>query len=118
MTDNILTTGYVCKKALLTVVGVAAFVAPVALVAQNPPPRELPAVTTLPAFEEVSIRPNVSEGRGGRGGQFQPTRWISQNVTLKTILKSTFARQGAGGPNTALALLDSQVIGGPDWLDT
>ena len=118
MTNNILITGYVCKKVLLTVAGVAAFIAPVTLLAQNPPPRELPAVTTLPAFEEASIRPNITEGRGGRGGQFQPTRWISQNVTLKTIVKNTFARQGSGGPNTALPLLDSQVIGGPDWLDT
>ena len=108
------------KKALLTAAGVFAFIVPVAVGGRNPPPqaRDLPAAATLPAFEEASIRPNITEGRGGRGGQFQPTRWVSQNVTLKTILKNTFARQGAGGPNTALPLLDSQVIGGPDWLDT
>jgi hypothetical protein len=108
------------RKALLSAAGVVAFVAPVAVGGQNPPSqaRDLPAAATLPSFEEASIRPNVTEGRGGRGGQFQPTRWVSQNVTLKTILKNTFARQGAGGPNTALPLLDSQVIGGPDWLDT
>ena len=108
------------KPSLLTAAGVLAFIVPVAVNGQNAPsqPRDLPPAATLPAFEQVSIRPNVTEGRGGRGGQFQPTRWISQNVTLKTILKNTFARQGAGGPNTALPLLDSQVIGGPDWLDT
>ena len=120
MTNDIITTGTLCRNVLLTAAGMIAFIVPVAVGAQNPPPRarDLPAAATLPAFEEVSIRPNLSEGRGGRGGQFQPTRWISQNVTLKTILKNTFARQGAGGPNTSLPLLDSQVAGGPDWLDT
>jgi uncharacterized protein (TIGR03435 family) len=113
---NVTVTKRVWNQALLITAGAIAFVAPVTIVAQQP--RELPAAEPLPAFEEASIRPNVTEGRGGRGGQFQPTRWISQNVTLKTILKNTFARQGAGGPNTALPLLDSQVIGGPDWLDT
>jgi uncharacterized protein (TIGR03435 family) len=119
MTRDIITTGHLWKKALLTVAGIAAFIVPVAVLAQNPPPqaRDLPPAAALPSFEEASIRPNTTEGRGGRGGQFQPTRWVSQNVTLKTILKNTFARQGAGGPNTALPLLDSQVIGGPDWLD-
>ena len=114
------TTGRLWKKALLTTAGAIAFIAPIAVGAQNPPAqaRDLPPAATLPSFEEASIRPNVTEGRGGRGGQFQPTRWVSQNVTLKTILKNTFARQGAGGPTTALPLLDSQVIGGPDWLDT
>jgi len=113
---NVTVTKRVWNQALLITAGAIAFVAPVTIGAQQP--RDLPAAATLPAFEEASIRPNVTEGRGGRGGQFQPTRWISQNVTLKTILKNTFARQGAGGPNTALPLLDSQVIGGPDWLDT
>ena len=116
MTNVTVTTKRLWNTALLIAAGVIAFVIPVAVVAQQA--RDLPAVGTLPAFEEASIRPNITEGRGGRGGQFQPTRWVSQNVTLKTILKNTFARQGAGGPNTALPLLDSQVIGGPDWLDT
>ncbi len=122
MTKDIVITGTRCTHVLLTAAGVVAFIVQVALGAQNPPARaqarDLPAAATLPAFEEASIRPNITEGRGGRGGQFQPARWISQNVTLKTLLKNTFARQGAGGPNTALPLLDSQVIGGPDWLDT
>ena len=120
MTKDIVTMGTFCKNVLLTTATVVAFIVPVALGAQNPPSqaRDLPAASALPAFEEASIRQNITEGRGGRGGQFQPTRWISQNVTLKTILKNTFARQGAGGPNTALPLLDSQVAGGPDWLDT
>jgi uncharacterized protein (TIGR03435 family) len=119
MTNDTLTIGTL-RSIVLTIAGVAAFIAPVAIGAQSSPPqsRDLPALATLPAFEEVSIRPNNSEGRGGRGGQFQPTRWVSQNTTLKTILKNTFAKQGVGGPNTALPLLDSQVAGGPDWLDT
>jgi uncharacterized protein (TIGR03435 family) len=120
MATDTVHTGSMWKKALLTTAGVVAFITPVAVGVLNPPPqsRDLPAPETLPAFEEVSIRPNNSEVRGGRGGQFQPTRWIAQNLTLKTILKGTFAKQGVGGPNTALPLFDSQVIGGPDWLDT
>ena len=120
MTNDSVKTGKLWPKVLITTAGVVAFIAPIAVGAQNQPaqPRDLPAAATLPKFEEASIRPNITEGRGGRGGQFQPTRWISQNVTLKTILKNTFARQGSGGPNTALPLLDSQVIGGPEWLDT
>jgi uncharacterized protein (TIGR03435 family) len=119
MTNETVTPGSMWKKALLTMAGVVAFITPVAVGALNPPPqtRELAAPASLPAFEEVSIRPNDSAGRGGRGGQFQPTRWIAQNVTLKTILKGTFGRQGAGGPTTVVPLLDTQVIGGPDWLD-
>lgn len=120
MTNDTVTIRKSWERAVLTAAGMVAFMVPVAVGGQNPPPqsRDLPAAATLPAFEEASIRPNITEGRGGRGGQFQPTRWVSQNVTLKTILKNTFARQGVGGPNTALPLLDSQVIGGPDWLDT
>ena len=116
MTTVTSTTKRFWNTALLITAGVIAFVAPVAVGAQQA--RDLPVAGTLPAFEEASIRPNITEGRGGRGGQFQPTRWVSQNVTLKTIMKNTFARQGVGGPNTALPLLDSQVIGGPDWLET
>lgn len=120
MRNDTATARHAWKNAVLIAAGVVAFIVPVTVGGQNPPPqkRNLPAAATLPAFEEISIRPNSSEGRGGRGGQFQPTRLAMQNVTLKTIVKNTFARQGAGGPNTGLPLLDSQVIGGPDWLDT
>ena len=120
MTKESIPTGSAWKKALLTAAGIVAFVAPVAVGALNPPPhtRDLAAPATLPAFEEASIRVNTSPGQAGRGSGFQPTRWITQNLTLKTMLKQAFAKQGAGGPNTSVPLGDSQVIGGPDWLDT
>jgi uncharacterized protein (TIGR03435 family) len=96
--------------------GVALFVATATVGAQNP--RPLPAPATLPAFEEISVRPNVSEGRGARGaGQFQPGRYVAQNVTLKTILKRAFGTEGAGGRGN-VDLFDDRVAGGPDWINT
>jgi bla regulator protein BlaR1 len=107
------------RKALLAIAGAAVFVTPVAVGALNPPAqtRPMPAAATLPAFEEVSVRPNVSEGRGGRGGgAFQPGRYVAQNVTLKTILRRAFGRDGSG-PGTGLDLFEDQVVGGPTWLN-
>jgi len=120
MTNESMTTTALWKKTLLTAAGVIAFAAPVAVGALNPPPqtRALPAPAALPAFEAVSVRPNVTEGRGGRGGgAFQPGRYVAQNVTLKTILRRAFGREGAGGPNTTVDLFETQIAGGPSWLD-
>ena len=120
MTNESITTTALWKKTLLTTAGVFAFVAPVAVGALNPPPqtRALAAPATLPAFEAISVRPNVTEGRGGRGGgAFQPGRYVAQNVTLKTILRRAFGREGAGGPNTTVDLFETQIAGGPQWLD-
>jgi uncharacterized protein (TIGR03435 family) len=108
------------RKALLTAAGVVAFVTPVAVGALNPPPqtRELPALATLPAFDAVSIRPNVSAGSGGRtGGAMQPERFSVQNATLKTIVRRAYGTPGQAPGNT-LDLLDQQVAGGPDWVTT
>lgn len=120
MTSETISPGAAWKKAMLTAAGVVAFVAPVAVGALNPPPqtRNLPAPATLLAFEEASVRVNNTPGPAGRGSNLQPTRWIVQNGTLKTMVKQAFAKQGAGGPNTSVPLGDSQVIGGPEWLDT
>jgi len=106
------------RKALLASAGVVAFATPVVFGALNPPPqtRSVPAPASLPAFEEISIRLNPAPGRGGRGGQMQPTRFQSMNLTLKTVIKMAYATPGAQ-PNAALNLLDQQVAGGPDWLD-
>jgi uncharacterized protein (TIGR03435 family) len=119
MTNDVARAVPFWRQALLTVGAVVAFASPVALGALNPPPqtRQLPAPASLPAFEEISIRPNPSTGRGGRGGQLQPTRFQSPNVTLKTLVKMAYATQGAQ-PNSALNLLDQQIAGGPEWLDT
>jgi bla regulator protein blaR1 len=107
------------KKALLAAAGVVAFVTPVAVGALNPPPQTEPiaAPASLPAFEEISIRPNVTPGRGGRGGgQMQPGRYVAQNLTLRTIIKRAFCIPGAT-PAACRDLLDQQVAGGPEWLD-
>ena len=120
MTNDAVTATAPWKKTLLTAAGVVAFVVPVAVGALNPPPqtRAVAAPTTLPAFEAISVRPNVTEGRGGRGGgAFQPGRYVAQNVTLKTILRRAFGREGAGGPNTSVDLFESQLAGGPSWLE-
>ena len=108
------------KRALLTVGGVLAFITPVAVGALNPPPqlRELPAPSSLPAFDVISVRPNVTAGRGGRGGgTMQPTRFAAQNVTLKTMIRRAYSTPGVG-PGTAIDLHEQLVIGGPEWLDT
>ena len=106
------------RKAALAAAGIVAFVTPVALGALNPPPqtRAVAAPDTLPAFDEVSIRPNTTPGRGGRGGAMQPGRFVAQNLTLRTILKRAYARPGST-PQSAIDLLDPQIAGGPDWLD-
>ena len=118
MTNESTSTVSLWNRALLTAAAIAAFVTPVTLGALNPPPqtRELSPPAALPAFEEVSVRPNPSPGPGGRGAQFQPARWQTQNVTLRTILKVAFAPPGSV-PNSALPLADVQVSGGPEWVD-
>ena len=62
MTKDTVSTPGALKRALLTVAAVAVFVAPVAVGALNPPPqtRDVAAPATLPAFEEVSVRPNTT----------------------------------------------------------
>ena len=103
---------------LLAVAGAVAFATPVALGALNPPPqtRDVAAAGTLPAFDEISIRPNASSGRGGRSGQMQPGRFVAQNLTLRTIIRRAFGADGRALGNM-LDLFESQVIGGPEWLD-
>jgi uncharacterized protein (TIGR03435 family) len=118
MTHGTARTLGVWRKTLLGLAGAVAFVTPVAFGAFNPPPqtRAVAAPATLPAFDEISIRPNASAGRGGRGGQMQPGRFVAQNLTLRTIIRRAF---GGGGraPGNTLDLFESQVAGGPDWLD-
>jgi uncharacterized protein (TIGR03435 family) len=118
MTNNAAVTLNVWRKSLLVLAGLVAFVAPVAVGALNPPPqtREVSPPASLPTFEAVSIRPNVTPGPGGRGGQMQPGRFAAQNVTLHTLLKVAYARPGSA-PGSAINLLDQQVAGGPEWLN-
>ncbi len=119
MTTDVSTPLPLWRKTVLAAAGAAAFAAPVALGALNPPPqtRQLAAPGTLPAFDEASIRSNPSPGRGGRGGQFQPSRFTTTNITLKTLIKMAYAKPGATA-GTATNLLDQEIAGGPDWLDS
>jgi uncharacterized protein (TIGR03435 family) len=121
MTSQTGTSLSVWKRSLLATAGVVAFVTPVAVGALNPPPqtRDLAAPATLPAFEEISIRPNVTPGPGpgGRGGQMQPGRFVAQNLTLRAIIKRAFSRPGSA-PNSGIDLLDQQIAGGPEWVGT
>ena len=120
MTKDSVSTPGALKRALLTATAVVVFIAPVAVGALNPPPltREVAAPATLPAFDAVSIRLNVTAGPGGRsGGAIQPERYVVQNATLKTIVRRAHGRTGRAPGNT-LDLLDQQVAGGPDWVTT
>ena len=120
MTNDSVFTMSPWKKALLAIAGAAVFVTPVAVGALNPPPqtRELPMPATLPAFEAVSVRPNVSKGQGGRGGgAMRPQQFAVQNATLKTILRRAFGVTGQAPGNT-IDLLEQQVADGPDWVAT
>jgi uncharacterized protein (TIGR03435 family) len=105
-------------RKLLVAAGVIAFAVPVVLGALSPLPQtsDLPPPATLPAFETISIRPGRVGLAEGIGGQFQPTRFSTVSVTLKTLLKIAYARPGAT-PNTALNLLDQELVGGPEWLN-
>jgi uncharacterized protein (TIGR03435 family) len=118
MTKDAVSAPGALKRALLTAAAVVIFVAPVAVGALNPPPqtREVAAPATLPAFDAVSIRPNVAAGPGGRsGGAMQPQRFVVQNATLKTIVRRAYGATGRA-PGNILDLLDQQVAGGPDWV--
>ena len=120
MTKDSVSSVAIWKKGLLTLAGVVAFITPVAVGALNPPPqtREVAAPATLPAFDAVSVRPNVTEGPGGRGGgAMRPQQFAVQNATLKTILRRAYGTAGQAPGNT-LDLLDQQVAGGPDWVAT
>src|SRR5687768_14562101 len=118
MTNDARTTLSLWRKALLATAGIVAFVTPVAVGALNPPPqaRQVAAPASLPSFEAISIRPNVTPGRGGRGGgQMQPGRYVTMNLTLRSIIKRAFATEGVAG--RTVDLFDAQVAGGPAWLD-
>ena len=118
MTHDAGTTLSRWRKVLLATAGVVAFVTPVAVGALNPPAqtKQVAAPASLPAFEAISIRPNVTPGRGGRGGgQMQPGRYVTVNLTLRNIIKRAFGPEGLGG--RSVDLFDPQVAGGPAWLD-
>jgi uncharacterized protein (TIGR03435 family) len=121
MTIHSVRTPRVAQRALRAATAVVVFIAPVAVGALNPSPqsRDVAPPATLPAFDEVSVRPNATTGAGGRGGgQMQPGRYVAQNLTLKNIIRRAFGVQGSQGPNTGIDLLEQQVAGGAEWVAT
>ena len=120
MTKDTVSIPQALQRALVTAAGVIVFIAPAAVGARNAPQsRDVAVPATLPAFEEVSVRPNAASGPGGRGGgQMQPGRYVAQNLTLKNIIRRAFGVQGSQGPNSGIDLLEQQVAGGAEWVAT
>ena len=59
-----------------------------------------------PAFDVVSVKPNVS-GDERSASYVQPGgRYTASNVTLRMLIK------------TAYQVHDDQIVGGPDWMET
>src|SRR5438105_9482776 len=115
MTNRVARNLELGKKLLLAAVGVAVVVGPVVFgllhaaqsraqaAAQN-----VPAVTL--AFETLSMKPNkTGESMAGlpiSAIRFTPKRFMATNVTLQELIKAAYAVQ------------DSQILGGPDWLNS
>lgn len=62
-----------------------------------------------PSFEVASIKPNVSERTGGSAGP-RGDSFTASNMPLKALL--IYAYSSLNAP-----LLNSQIIGGPDWIN-
>ena len=96
MTNTTVSAREASKQVLLAAAAVVVFIAPAAVdtLTAAPQIRDVAAPATLPAFEEVSVRPNAASGPGGRGGgQMQPGRYVAQNLTLKNIIRRAFGAQ-------------------------
>jgi uncharacterized protein (TIGR03435 family) len=66
----------------------------------------LAAQTTSPAFEVASIKLNKSGERASHGGTQPGGRFTATNVTLFQLIRNAYG------------LTDSQVAGGPSWINT
>ena len=98
------------KKALVSAVPAAAVFAPFVVGVLNAPPvraqQIVPAPGKNPEFEVASVKPNTSGMAGKVSIQTQPGgRFTAENVTGRQLIR--FAYQ----------LQDSQLSGGPKWLD-
>ena len=65
-----------------------------------------PSVTPGPAFEVVSIKPNHDTGKTRLIGM-SPTGFTAKHASLKEIIGMAYELRG-----------DSQLIGGPNWIDS
>lgn len=119
MTENISRNLDFGRKLLLGAAGLAAVVVPIAFGlikptggrAESQAQEPLPPV---PAFESTMIRPNNGEPMAGfsiKGKPFtavlsKPDRFMATNVTLHGLIRVAYGVQ------------DSQIVGGPDWLNS
>lgn len=108
------------KKLLIATIGVAAIVGPVAFglvqVTQSKAEAQAQnAHSVALAFDSVSIKLNktgepmagfIVKGRPMRAVQFKPDRFMATNFTLHGLIQLGYRVQ------------DSQISGGPDWLDS
>jgi len=108
------------KRLLLAAVGVAVIVGPVVFgllhatqIRAQASAQNVPAVA--PAFETVSIQPNKTgepmagfnvKGRPMSGVLMKPDRFMATNFTLHGLI------------HVAYGVPESQIMGGPDWLDS
>ncbi len=89
----------VFKRIALAAGAVAATVGPIILSAQIVAP-----TSESPVFEAASIRPAADTGRtGGRG---TPGRFSGFNLSLRRLIRQAYD------------IHDSQIVGGPDWIDS
>jgi len=108
------------KRLLLAAVGVAVIVGPVVFgllhatqIRAQASAQNVPAVA--PAFETVSIQPNKTgepmagfnvKGRPMSAVLMKPDRFMATNFTLHGLI------------HVAYGVPESQIMGGPDWLDS
>ncbi|HEY3043697.1 MAG TPA: M56 and DUF3738 domain-containing protein [Vicinamibacterales bacterium] len=102
------------RKLVLAIVGVVAIGGPVLVGVLNAPrlgAQSAAAGAGDPAFEVASIKVNKS-GNAGGGSRFEPGgRFTATNITLRTLIGNAY-----GAP--LQPLLNSQLVGGPDWIDS
>src|SRR6202021_1544870 len=68
-----------------------------------------PAVATAdetPHFEVAAIKPSKPENRGHNSTRGSSDRMLIQNYTLRGLIRLAYGLK-----------TDSQILGGPDWLD-
>jgi len=98
------------RKAVLSIAGIAAIAAPIAIgAAQAPPIRTQAAEQKKFAFEAASIRLASPDAVRNQVIQTSPNRLQIPSMTLMALV---YAAYGSGGLNTSM-----RVTGGPDWIN-
>src|SRR4030095_8908193 len=64
----------------------------------------VPPTADTPTFEAASVRPAADTGR--RGGRGTPGRFMGFNLPARQLIRQAYD------------IHDSQIVGGPDWLES